>query len=109
MLKSRICVLSVAALLAAGIAPLWAQTVAPKEDEGKLIATLTSASASRKDKADACRQLSIIGTNKAIVPLASLLGDPEMSHMARYALSLSPIRRSTRPFAMRSASSAAGL
>ncbi len=86
MLKSRICVLSVATLLVAGVAPLWAQTVAPKSDEDKLIATLTSASASRKDKADACRQLSIIGTNKAIAPLASLLGDPEMSHMARYAL-----------------------
>ncbi len=86
MLKSRIGVLSVITLLAAGVAPLPAQTVAPKSDEGKLIATLTSADASRKDKADACRQLSIIGTNKAIAPLASLLGDPEMSHMARYAL-----------------------
>jgi len=86
MLKSRICVLSVVTLLAAGIERLPAQTVASKSDEGKLIATLTSASASRKDKADACRQLSIIGTSKAIAPLASLLGDPEMSHMARYAL-----------------------
>lgn len=86
MWKSRICVLSVAALFVVGVAPLWAQTVAPKSEEGRLIAVLTSADASRKDKADACRQLSIIGTNKAIAPLASLLGDPEMSHMARYAL-----------------------
>ena len=86
MLKSRITILAIASVLVAGVAPAWAQTVASKSDEGKLIATLKSPDASRKDKADACRQLSIIGTKEAIAPLASLLGDPEMSHMARYAL-----------------------
>lgn len=86
MFKSRICVFAMIVMLLAGLAPTWAQTVASKSDEGKLIATLTSPDASRKDKADACRQLSIIGTKAAIAPLASLLGDPEMSHMARYAL-----------------------
>lgn len=86
MFKSRICVFAMIVVLLAGLAPAWAQTVASRSDEGKLIATLTSPDASRKDKADACRQLSIIGTKAAIAPLASLLGDPEMSHMARYAL-----------------------
>ncbi len=85
MLKPRIYVLTMIVLLAA-VLPLPAQTVASKSDEDKLIATIQSAEASRKDKADACRQLSIIGTHKAIAPLAALLGDPEMSHMARYAL-----------------------
>jgi HEAT repeat protein len=86
MFKSRMCVFAMIVVLLAGLVPAWAQTVASKSDEGKLIATLTSPDASRKDKADACRQLSIIGTKAAIAPLASLLGDPEMSHMARYAL-----------------------
>lgn len=86
MLKSRICIVAVLALLLTSVVPLQAQTVAPKSDEGKLIATIQSADASRKEKVDACRQLSIIGTAKAIAPLAALLGDPEMSHMARYAL-----------------------
>jgi len=63
----------------------FAQTVPPKEDEAKLIAVLKSDS-SRKDKADACRQLALVGTREAIAPLAALLGDEEISHMARYAL-----------------------
>ena len=65
MLKSRICVLSVATLLVAGVAPLWAQTVAPKSDEDKLIATLTSASVSQ-DKADACRSCRSSGQTKPL-------------------------------------------
>ena len=86
MLKSRIHVLVLVALLLAGAARSPAQTVAAKEDQGKLIAVLKSNDASRKDKADACRQLAIIGTTDAIAPLAALLADEELSHMARYAL-----------------------
>ncbi len=86
MLKSRICIMAVLVLLLTSVVPLQAQTVVPKSDEGKLIATIQSADASRKDKADACRLLSFIATGEAIGPLAALLGDPEMSHMARYAL-----------------------
>jgi len=63
----------------------FAQTVPPKEDEAKLIAVLKS-DASRKNKADACRQLALVGTREAITPLAALLSDEELSHMARYAL-----------------------
>jgi HEAT repeat protein len=69
----------------AGIASVSAQTVPPKSDEGKLIAVLRS-DASRKEKVDACRGLSFIGTKKSVAPLAALLGNEELSHMARYAL-----------------------
>ena len=85
MLKSKIIVV-MAVVLLASVSSSWGQTVAAKGDEGKLIATLTSDSASHAEKVAACRQLSIIGTKKAIAPLASLLGDAKLSHMARYAL-----------------------
>jgi len=54
-------------------------------EQAKLIAVLKS-DASQKEKADACRQLAVIGTKDAIAPLAALLGDEKLSHMARYAL-----------------------
>ena len=54
--------------------------------EARLIAILKSPEASRKAKADACRQLSVIGSRAAVGPLAELLGDEELGHMARYAL-----------------------
>jgi len=74
-------------LLFAGAIGSFAQTVPPatKEQEAKLIAVLTS-DASQKEKVDACRQLSVIGTKDAVAPLAALLGDEKLSHMARYAL-----------------------
>ena len=77
----------VAALLLAGTVQLFGQTVPPatKEQEAKLIAVLTS-DAPQKEKVDACRQLAVIGTKDAVAPLAALLGDEKLSHMARYAL-----------------------
>lgn len=77
----------VAALLLAGTVQLFGQTVPPatKEQEAKLIAVLTS-DASQKEKVDACRQLAVIGTKDAVAPLAALLGDEKLSHMACYAL-----------------------
>lgn len=86
MLRSRIIIVSLLVLLAVGSVPAWAQTVAAKGDEPKLIAVLTSNDASRKDKADACRQLAVVGTKAAIPTLAALLSDEELSHNARYAL-----------------------
>lgn len=50
------------------------------------LAILQSAGASQKDKADACRQLALTGGKEAVEPLARLLADPQLSHMARYAL-----------------------
>ena len=85
MFKSRIHIILVIALLLAGAVRLPAQTVPAKSDEGKLIAVLRS-DASHKEKVDACRGLALIGTKKSIAPLAALLGDEKLSHMARYAL-----------------------
>lgn len=48
--------------------------------------TLIGALASKKDVMDACRKLQITGTKNAVAPLAALLADPELNHMARYAL-----------------------
>ncbi|MBL7186324.1 MAG: HEAT repeat domain-containing protein [Phycisphaerae bacterium] len=85
MFKSRIHIILVIALLLAGAVRLPAQTVPAKSDEGKLIAVLRS-DASHKEKVDACRGLALIGTKNSIAPLAALLGDEKLSHMARYAL-----------------------
>jgi HEAT repeat protein len=57
----------------------------PKEQEAKLIAVLKS-DAPRKAKADACRELARVGTCDAVAPLAALLCNEELSHMARYGL-----------------------
>lgn len=65
---------------------LTAQSAARKEREGQLIAIIQKADATRKEKADACRELSVIGTKDAVAPLAALLADEELSHMARYGL-----------------------
>ncbi|MHC4325374.1 MAG: HEAT repeat domain-containing protein, partial [Planctomycetota bacterium] len=86
MLKSKIHVILIIALLLAGAVRLSAQTVPPKADEGKLIAVLKSGDATHKEKVDACRGLALIATGKSIAPLAALLGDEKLSHMARYAL-----------------------
>jgi HEAT repeat protein len=86
MLKSRIHIILIIALLLAGAVRLSAQTVPPKADEGKLIAVIKSSDATHKEKVDACRGLALIATDKAIAPLVALLGDEKLSHMARYAL-----------------------
>lgn len=49
-----------------------------------LVAALKSTD--RKQVADACRELGRIGTPEAIAPLAALLPDENLNHMARYAL-----------------------
>jgi len=79
------------ALLFSGAIQSFAQTVPPatKEQEAKLIAVLTS-DAPQKEKVDACRQLAVIGTKDAVAPLAALLADEKLSHMARYALAPIP-------------------
>lgn len=86
MSKSRIHIILIITLLTAGAVQCFAQTVASQQDEPKLIAVLKDPDASQKDKVDACRQLAIIGTRDAIAPLAALLGDEKLSHMARYGL-----------------------
>jgi HEAT repeat protein len=61
-----------------------------KEQEAKLIAIIKSPDAPQKEKADACRQLARVGTKNAVAPLAALLADEKLSHMARYGLETIP-------------------
>jgi hypothetical protein len=84
----RIVPFSCPALLLIGLCPvISAQTVPPadKDEEARLIAVLKS-EAPLKDKADACRFLSLVGTKNSIAPLAAMLGDEKLSHLARYGL-----------------------
>lgn len=76
-----------AAVLFTGATFAFAQTnpASTKEQEAKLIAILKS-EATQKEKADACRELARIGTRDAVAPLAALLTDEKLSHMARYGL-----------------------
>jgi HEAT repeat protein len=75
------------ALLCAPAASTWGQEDRPssREQEAKLIAVLKS-DAPQKEKADACRELARIGTKDAVAPLAAMLGDEKLAHMARYGL-----------------------
>jgi hypothetical protein len=76
-----------AALLGAVAAPAFGQEgkTAQSGQEAKLIAVLQS-DAPRKEKADACRLLARVGSRQAVAPLAALLTDEKLAHMARYAL-----------------------
>lgn len=86
MLKSRmIFALLIGLLFATAVRSAEQKEPAAKRQENELIAILES-DVPRKAKADACRQLAMIGTKGAVRPLAALLGDEELSHMARYAL-----------------------
>jgi len=46
--------------------------------------------AGRKEKTDACRELSVVGDERAVPVLVGLLANDELSHMARYALETIP-------------------
>jgi HEAT repeat protein len=83
--------LFIVACLLTFVTALLGQTI-PKvtpELEDSLLAVLTS-NASFQDKAAACRQLGVAGSNKAIPVLVGLLSDEKLSHMARYALETLP-------------------
>ncbi|MHC4171920.1 MAG: HEAT repeat domain-containing protein, partial [Planctomycetota bacterium] len=85
MSKSKMNFVLLVALVFASFVQLFGQTIPPAGSEDKLIAVLKS-DAPHKEKADACRQLAIIGTKDAVAPLTALLGNEKLSHMARYAL-----------------------
>ncbi len=80
-----------AAFSVAGVAPSFGQDDKPsaKAQEAKLITVLKS-DAPQKEKADACRELALIGTKDSVAPLAELLGDEKLAHMARYGLEPNP-------------------
>ena len=62
---------------------------ARKDLESRLLAVLRS-SAPRDARDYACRQLRTIGTAASVPTLEALLADPDLSHMARYALERIP-------------------
>jgi hypothetical protein len=72
----------------------------PDAKEAKLIGVLKSG-APVKEKADACRELARIGTKQSVAPLAALLDDEKLAHMARYALE--PLRDPSVDEALRGA------
>ena len=60
-----------------------------QQTEAQLIAVLNSA-ATPQQKTDACIELSKIGSREAVAPLAALLENAELAHMAVYALEPNP-------------------
>jgi HEAT repeat protein len=58
--------------------------------EADILAILKNPNASLKQKSDACLFLARCGTRNAVPVLASLLPDPQLNHMARYALEAIP-------------------
>src|ERR1035438_1150955 len=81
----------IAALLLTCATATFAKPAQPttREQVAKLCAVLRS-DAPQKEKADACRELARIGTKEAVAPLAALLPDEKLSHMARYGLETIP-------------------
>lgn len=91
MLKSKLNLALAAALLCGGTTVTFGQEPTPllTQKEAQWITVLKS-NASQKEKADACRELAIIGTKAAVPALVALLPDETMNHMARYALETIP-------------------
>lgn len=79
---------ALAVLLALVVSQVWAD--APEApDEAALIAVLES-NADWAVKEGACRALREVGTARSVPALAALLPDPELSHLARFALEPMP-------------------
>jgi HEAT repeat protein len=57
-----------------------------RKDLETRLSELLAGSVSRDAKDYICRQLMVIGTAASVPKLATMLADPELSHMARYAL-----------------------
>jgi HEAT repeat protein len=87
MRRTKVSLACLAALWLVGGAAFGGQDAkeAAKGRESELLAVLKSSS-SEKDKADACLELARIGTKASVAPLAALLSDEKLAHMARYAL-----------------------
>src|SRR5271166_5439997 len=87
MFRTRVSLTVLCVLVAAATPRSYGQKpqASPKYEEAKLIAILKS-DAPRKAKVDACRELARVGTRESVAPLAALLCNEELSHMARYGL-----------------------
>lgn len=75
------------ALAFLGTTLCWAQPATKSADQWLEV---LKSDAPLKEKVDACRELGLIGGKEAIGPLSQLLGNDELSHMARYALEMIP-------------------
>ncbi len=87
-------ILSAALAMFLGVTWLAAQVTPPPtplltKPEAELIRILDSA-AGEKEKADACRELAVIGSKAAVPALARLLSDERFNHEARHALETIP-------------------
>ena len=92
MFKSRFTAILTAAFTLAAAASTFAQQPTPlltKRSEEQLVAVVKS-DAPQKDKADACRELAVVGTKEAVTALAAMLADEKLNHIARYALETIP-------------------
>ncbi len=76
-------------LLAKAVVEASRDPAASAEMEKRMLAGLAGAT-TRGGKGFFCRQLVLVGTGASVDALAKLLGDPESSHMARYALERIP-------------------
>jgi HEAT repeat protein len=63
---------------------------AEPQSEAALIKVLTDGASTHHQKNDACIELGRVGTQAAVAPLAALLADDKLAHMARYALETIP-------------------
>lgn len=66
--------------------PVWTAPISAVPTETELLATLNNKDAALFDKALACKQLAVVGTEAAVPVLAGLLDDEKLSHYARFGL-----------------------
>jgi len=83
-------ILTTALLLAVASASLAASSPSTTSEQVKKLVAVLKSDAPQKEKADACRELARIGDEEAVAPLAALLPDEKLSHMARYGLETIP-------------------
>lgn len=76
-------------LLAGAMLSFGQSNQSAKEQEAILLAVLKS-DASRKEKADACRDLARVASADAVPVLAGMLADEQLTHMARYVMETIP-------------------
>jgi HEAT repeat protein len=89
MSKTTFTLAATALALSATVALAQQPTPLVTQPPGRLLAVLQSP-ASQKEKADACRELAVVGTKDAVPALVALLADEQLAHMARYALETLP-------------------
>lgn len=83
------CIAACCAGLPRAAAQEAAEAAAQPPDESQLIAVIQG-DAGWAEKQDACRRLREIGTAQSVPALAALLGNAQLSHMARFALESMP-------------------